>query len=226
VLEVHMMLRAALDLAVQCRLLDHNVAYAAHGRGHRPASSPARSWSTVELARFLDAARRRRLYPALHLAAHTGMRRGEIVGLKWADLDRSTRRLSVRRTLQSLAGRPVEFDVKTRSSRRCIDLDPATITELDCWRGRLRLEQLPHGRDDWMFCNRSGRLLNPESLTQLFDRIVQRSDLTRVRFHDLRHTHASLLVANGVPLKVVTERLRPLPTPPSRCTPTSTSCPA
>jgi integrase len=100
------------------------------------------------------------------------MRRGEIVGLKWADLDRSTRRVSVRRTVQSLAGRPVEFDVKTRSSRRCIDLDPATITELDRWRRRLRLEQLPHGRDDWMFCNRSRRLLNPESLTQLFDRSV------------------------------------------------------
>jgi hypothetical protein len=58
-------------------------------------------------------------------------RRGEIVGLKWADLDRSTRRMSVRRTMQSLAGRPVEFDVKTRSSRRSIDLDAATVTELD-----------------------------------------------------------------------------------------------
>ena len=58
-----------------------------------------------------------------------------------------------------------------------------------------------------MFCNRSGRFLNPESVSQLFDRIVQRSDLPRIRFHDLRHTHASLLVANGVPIKVVTERL-------------------
>jgi integrase len=58
-----------------------------------------------------------------------------------------------------------------------------------------------------MFCNRSGRLLNPESLTQLCDRIVKRADLTRIRFHDLRHTHASLLVANGVPINVVTERL-------------------
>ena len=135
------------------------------------------------------------------------MRRGEIVGLKWADLDRSTRRVSVRRTVQSLAGRPVEFDVKTRTSRRCVDLDPATITELDRWRRRLRLDGLPHGPDDWMFCNRAGRFLNPESLSQLFDRVVQRSEVPRIRFHDLRHTHASLLVANGVPIKVVTERL-------------------
>ena len=202
-----MIVRAALDLAVQRRLLDHNVAHSAHGRRRRAGTAPARAWSADELAAFLSAARRQRLYPALHLAAHTGMRRGEIVGLKWVDLDRSTRRVSVRRTVQSLAGRPVEFDVKTRTSRRCVDLDPATVTELDRWRRRLRLDGLPHGPDDWMFCNRSGRFLNPESLSQLFDRIVQRSELPRIRFHDLRHTHASLLVAHGVPIKVVTERL-------------------
>ncbi len=207
VLEVHMIVRAALDLAVQRRLLDHNVAHSGHGRRRHAQISPARAWSASELAAFLSAARRQRLYPALHLAAYTGMRRGELVGLKWADLDRATRRVSVRRTVQSLAGRPVEFDVKTRTSRRCIDLDPATITELDRWRRRLRVDDLPHDLDDWMFCNRRGRFINPESLSQLFDRIVQRSELPRMRFHDLRHTHASLLVANGVPIKVVTERL-------------------
>lgn len=207
VLEVHMIVRAALDVAVHRRLLDHNVAHSAHGRRRRAATTPARSWSADELAMFLIAARRQRLYPTLHLAAHTGMRRGEIVGLKWTDLDRCTRRVSVRRTLQSLAGRPVEFDVKTRTSRRSVDLDPATITELDRWRRRLRLDDLPYGPDDWMFCNRSGRFLNPESISQLFDRIVRRADIPRTRFHDLRHTHASLLVANGVPIKVVTERL-------------------
>jgi integrase len=202
-----MIVRAALDLAVQRHLLDHNVAHSAHGRRRRAEAAPARAWSAAELALFLSMARGQRLFPALRLAAHTGMRRGEIAGLKWADLDHSTRRMSVRRTVQSLAGRPVEFDVKTRSSRRCIDLDSATITELDRWRHRLRLDGLPCGSDDWMFCNLAGRFLNPESLSQLFDRIVQRSELPRVRFHDLRHTHASLLVANGVPIKVVTERL-------------------
>jgi hypothetical protein len=74
--------------------------------------------------------------------------------------------------VQSLAGRPVQFGVKTRTSRRCIDLDPATMTELDRWRHRLRLDGHPYGADDWMFCNRSGRCLNPELLSQPFDRIV------------------------------------------------------
>ena len=58
-----------------------------------------------------------------------------------------------------------------------------------------------------MFCNSAGRFLNPESISQLFARIVRRSDLPAIRFHDLRHTHASLLVADGVPIKVVSERL-------------------
>lgn len=58
-----------------------------------------------------------------------------------------------------------------------------------------------------MFCNAKGRSLNPESISQLFDRLVARSPLPRIRYHDLRHTHASLLVASGIPIKVVTERL-------------------
>jgi integrase len=60
-----------------------------------------------------------------------------------------------------------------------------------------------------MFSNRSGRVLNPVSIGQLFDRVVVRADLPRIRFHDLGHTHASLLVATGTPIKVVTERLGP-----------------
>lgn len=189
------------------QLLDHNVAYSAHGRRHRPATTAARAWRASDLAAFLTAARTQRLYPALHLVAHTGVRRGELLGLKWADFDRSGQRLSISRTVQCLTGRPVEFAVKTRTSRRCIDLDISTVDVLGRWRRRRRDDRLPHDRDDWMFCNRSGRVLNPESISQLFDRIVVRADLPRIRFHHLRHTHASLLVATGTPIKVVTERL-------------------
>jgi integrase len=83
---------------------------------------------------FLAAACHRPLCVALHLAAHTGMWRGEIVGLKWSDLDRLSSRLSVSRTLQNVGGRPVEFGVKTRTSRRTVDIDEQTARELDSWR--------------------------------------------------------------------------------------------
>jgi integrase len=207
VLEVHMIIRAALDLAVQRALLDHNVAHSAQLRLPRADAPTARSWTAAELAAFLVAARAQRLYPALHLTAHTGMRRGEVVGLKWCDLDIGTRRLSIRRTLQCVGGQPVEFGVKTRTSRRCVDLDTTTVAELRRWRRRLNRDGLPHSIDDWMFCNPTGRFLNPQSLSQLFDRVVASTDLPRIRFHDLRHTHASLLVAGGEPIKVVSERL-------------------
>jgi integrase len=148
----------------------------------------------------------------LHLAAHTGMRRGKTDGLKWSDLDTTRSRLSISRSIQNVGGKPVEFGVKTRTSRRSVELDHHTRDILVRWRRRLQREHLPHGADDWMFCNTHGRFLNPASITQLFDRIVQRSivqrsNLPRIRFHDLRHTHASLLVADGVAIKVVSERL-------------------
>ena len=206
--EVHMIVRSSLDLAVRRQLIDHNVAHATHIRRRRPTHSRARSWTAQELASFLQAARSQRLYPALHLTAHTGMRRGEVVGLKWSDLDRSTKRLSISRTLQNLGGRPVEVDVKTRTSRRNIDVDDKTMWVLAQWRRRLYREGLPHGADDWMFLNTAGRFLTPESVSQLFDRLVKRNlALPRIRFHDLRHTHASLLIMAGVPIKVVSERL-------------------
>lgn len=207
IVEVHAVVRAALDHALARRLVDQNVARNTRRRRRAPASGVARSWTAAELSMFLTAARGQRLYPALHLAAHTGMCRGEIVGLKWSDLNVAHCRLSVSRTLQNVGGRPVEFAPKTRTSSRSVELDRATLDELRRWRRQLDRDGLPCGLDDWMFCNTTGRFLNPASISQFFDRIVQRSGLPRARFRDLRHTHASPLVADGTAIKVVSERL-------------------
>lgn len=206
--EVHMIVRSSLDVAMRRQLVGTNVAQATNARHKRPTRKVPRSWAAEELATFLIAARPQRLYPALHLTACTGMRRGEVAGLKWSDLDRANQRLSISRTLQSIAGQPVEFPVKTRTSRRCIDIDDQTIDVLSRWRRRLTRDALPHDADDWIFVNTTGRFVNPEPISQLFHRIQhQLPDLTRIRFHDLRHTHASLLIMDGVPVKVVSERL-------------------
>jgi integrase len=126
---------------------------------------------------------------------------------RWSDLDTGAQRLSISRTLQTVGGRPTEFGAKTRTSRRCVDLDTHTTAVVAAWRERLRDDGLPHRVDDWMFCNATGRHLNPQSVSQLFPRMVRRSGLPVIRCHDLRHTHASVLAAYGVPIKVVTERL-------------------
>jgi integrase len=163
ILEVHMIIRAALDQAVQRQLVVRNVAHHANARRRPPRTGPARIWTAAELRAFLTAARHQRLYPALHLVAHTGLRRGELVGLRWSDLDEQTGRLSVCRMLQTVAGQPVEFGVKTRSSRRTVDLDRNTIDALNRWRNRLRHDDLPNGPDEAMFRNTKGRPLHPES---------------------------------------------------------------
>ena len=97
--------------------------------------------------------------------------------------------------------------VKTRTSRRCIDFDPTTETNLERWHRQQRRDGHPVGLGDPIFTNVAGRPVHPESISQLFDRHLARTDIPRIRFHDLRHTHASLLVATGTPIKVVSERL-------------------
>jgi integrase len=164
-------------------------------------------WNPAQLAEFLETTKHHRLHLTLHLAAFTGMRRGEVAGLRWADWNNTTHRLSINRTRQVVAGRSAEFAPKTRTSRRCIDLDPVTEQHLRAWRTRQDNDGHRTGPDDAIFTNSAGEPLHAESISQLFTRIVARSPLPRIRLHDLRHTHASLLVANGVPIKVVSERL-------------------
>ena len=134
-------------------------------------------------------------------------RRGELAGLRWGDWQPDTHRISIARSRQVVGGQSVEVPVKTRTSRRCIDLDPTTETILGCWRRLQRRHSHPVDLGDPIFTNAAGCAVHPESISQLFDRHLARTDIPRIRFHDLRHTHASLLVAAGTPIKVVSERL-------------------
>jgi integrase len=106
---------------------------------------------------------------------------------------------------------PVTGDVKTSRSRRSIDLDGATVAALRRHRARQREHRVLIGagwaESGLVFVMADGHPLNPASLSQAFDRAVGRSRLPRIRFHDLRHTHATHLLASGVNIKVVSERL-------------------
>ena len=115
--------------------------------------------------------------------------------------------LSIIRTRQVTEGRTVEAPTKTRTSRRSIDLDDNTVRILQHWRGRLDNEGATVSSETPMFLNRHHVAPSPESFSQLFQRCAAAAGLPRIRLHDLRHTHASLLVAAGVPIKVVSERL-------------------
>ena len=206
--EVHLIVRSAFTQTTEQGLTRINVAL--RTRRPRPNARPRRgpeTWTATELTTFLGKASGHRLYPALHLTATTGMRRGEIAGLRWGDWNAGMHQLSISRTRHALAGRSTEFATKTRTSRRCLELDANTEQVLEGWRDRQRNDGHPVGTRDTMFTNTGGEPLHPESISQLFGRIVAPSGLPHIRFHDLRHTHASLLVASGIPVKVVSERL-------------------
>ncbi|MGK2887352.1 MAG: site-specific integrase, partial [Rhodococcus sp. (in: high G+C Gram-positive bacteria)] len=125
----------------------------------------------------------------------------------WGDLHIPASSVSIARTRQSTMGRTVESPVKTRTSRRRIDLDANTIAVLEQWQHRLVGEGATIDPSTPMFLNTHHCTPSPESFSQLFTRTTASCGLPRIRFHDLRHTHASLLVAAGVPIKVVSERL-------------------
>lgn len=211
VVEVHMVLRRALDDAVRRGLLLANPLQIAHAPKRRPLSSNTSSvWNAHQLRAFLTSTNTHRSHAALWLTANTGMRRGEILGLRWGDVDFDTACLSVTRSLVSVGYELHETRGKSRTARRCINLDPATMNVLRRWREQ-RADEDPEfdvrDLDARVFSRPDGAPTHPHLLSETFKRLVTRSGLPRIRFHDLRHTHATLLLKAGVPIKVVSERL-------------------
>ena len=199
--------KALID-ATRRGLVSRNVADDAHAPKRRRPKVQVRAWAAEQLRQFLAGARNLRLFPAFWVAATTGMRRSELLALRWDDFDASAMTLSVHRALVSVGYELHESPGKTSSARRSIDLDAQTVDVLNEWRTRL-CEEFggPLRGNDYVFPNSSGHATHPDLFTGAFQRLVATLDLPRLRLHDLRHTHATLLLKAGVPIKVVSERL-------------------
>jgi integrase len=168
-------------------------------------------WDEFEVKRFLEfvSGANTRYYTALHLAIATGMRQGEILGLRWQDVDLVRRQITVNQTL-SHDGK--EFgQPKTESSIRSISIDDRTVEVLENQRRFLQseLEANPsmYVDNDLVNCTNIGTPCKPRDLDKVWNRLRDRSGLKRIKFHSIRHTHASLLLKNNVHPKVVSERL-------------------
>ncbi|HUM86813.1 MAG TPA: site-specific integrase [Actinomycetota bacterium] len=207
---IHVMLNKALSDAARKGTVVRNVVALAD-----PPSLQARkrneikAWDIDQLVTFLGAIAPHRLSPAFFLAAHTGMRRGEVLGLRWRDLDLDANRVAVRQALVSVAYEVSISDVKTGTSRRTIDIDADVVGVLRDW-FKTRTEEregTEPAADDLVFTKDDGSWLHPDTFSQLFDRTVARIKVPVISLHDLRHTHATLLLKAGVHVKVVSERL-------------------
>ncbi|MCU1498517.1 MAG: hypothetical protein JWM47_2470 [Acidimicrobiales bacterium] len=207
---IHNLLHKALADAVRKGRITRNVADMADPPKPRMTSS-MQVWDAEQLRQFLDEIADHPLAAAFYLAANTGMRRGEVLGLQWRDVDLDGARLSVHRSVLNVAYAKTVDDVKTLTGRRSIDLDDRTVDVLREWRRSQRAEMKLVGRqasnDDMVFARPDGTPVHPDYFSQSFERHLAKSDLPRIRFHDLRHTHATILLKANVPVKVVSERL-------------------
>lgn len=170
-------------------------------------------WDAAQLRAFLDHTVDHRFHDVWFVAAFTGMRRGEVLGLRWGDVDLDLPEplLRVRRSLSVVAGHASLTSPKGHRPR-ALHLDPPTVAVIRRQRDRQAEHQRDRGpawrnRWDLVFTDRNGRYLAPDTVSQDFRRTVLAAPVPTKRLHDLRHLHATLLLQAGVPVKVVSERL-------------------
>ncbi len=169
-------------------------------------------WEPATAKVFLAEVAKHRLGALFELEVRTGLRRGEICGLRWSDVDLEARELIARVQLIQLGGDVEETAIKTDAGQdRVVSLDDEAIGALMAWKMRQEID-----RDKWgaafvdsgrVFTYEDGSQLRPAHVSRVFDTVVERAELPDIRFHDLRHLHASLLIAAGVPLAVISKRL-------------------
>ena len=207
----HIVLHRALADAERLRLVMRNVAHLA-----RPPAVPhveRATWTADELAAFLEHVSGDRLFAAYVLLATTGMRRGEVFGLRWRDVDLSARRASITQTVTTVNDKLVLGPTKTNRSRRTISLDPTTVDVLHALLVVQDQERATAGQAwdpsyDLVLCDGTGRPEHPDRFSRQFQRYVKATDLPPLRGpHNLRHTWATLALRAGVHPKVVSDRL-------------------
>lgn len=206
----HVVLRKALADAERLGYVQRNAAAAAHPPV--PEKRDLVTWSTDDLSEFLEAIDGDPLEIAYHLLAATGMRRGEVLGLRWRDVDFDLGQIAVAHTITTAGRQVVMGPPKTPRSKRNVYLDKRTVALLRRHRKRQREQRLAAGAAwhddlDLVIRNEIGQFIHPDVFTARFDAFVRKLDVPRIRLHDLRHTHATLALKAGVHPKIVSERL-------------------
>ncbi len=191
------MISSAMDLAVAQKIILENPTNACSlpKMGHKEMQTiPAE-----QLQAFLAEAKATGVYEMYYIELATGLRRGELLGLKWDDIDMKQGIIWIRRQISRIDGKIMEAPLKTKNSYRTVTISPQAIEVLK--------QQKTKTNDQYVFPSPNGGPISPDSVNNMLKRVLERAEIPKVRFHDLRHTFATLALQNGVDIKTVSGML-------------------
>lgn len=194
---INQVISSAMNFAVAQRILAQNPckAVALPNLEHREMQTiPA-----AQLVVFLDEAKASGVYELYYIELATGLRRGALLGLKWEDIDLTAGVIRVRRQVSRIDGKIVEAPLKTKNAYRTVTISPQAVEVLNAQKAKTN--------DEYVFPSPNGGPISPDSVNNMLKRVLKRAGIPRVRFHDLRHTFATLALQNGVDIKTVSGML-------------------
>lgn len=194
---INQMIPSAMDFAIAQKIIAENPckAVALPKVEHKEMQSiPAE-----QLQAFLTEAKATGVYEMYYIELATGLRRGELLGLKWQDIDWKDGVIKVRRQVARVDGQIVEAPLKTKNSYRAVTISPQAIEVLKAQKAKTN--------DQYVFPSPNGAPISPDSVNNMLQRVLERAGIPKVRFHDLRHTFATLALQNGVDIKTVSGML-------------------
>lgn len=199
-----------MDTALKWGLINRNPSDAI--TAPRPQRSEMHTMNEDDLHTFLEAAKKTPYYVLFYLALFTGMRRSELLALRWCDVDLLLCQAYVTRSLHHLRTGEIVFRApKTAKGRRMVSLSPSAALLLQEYKDKQSAQRAMLGialkDDDLVFNDLEGKPLLPDTASHAWAKLIKRSGFEGIRFHDARHTHASLMLKQGVHPKVVQERL-------------------
>ncbi len=194
---INQVISSAMDFAIAQKIISENPckAVALPKLEHKEMQTiPAE-----QLQAFLTEAKATGVYEMYYIELATGLRRGELLGLKWEDIDMKQGIIRVRRQVARIDGKIVEAPLKTKNSYRTVTISPQAIEVLK--------QQKAKTNDQYVFPSPNGGPISPDSVNNMLKRVLERAGIPKVRFHDLRHTFATLALQNGVDIKTVSGML-------------------
>jgi integrase len=210
-IEIRQILKAGLDKAVREHIILFNPAGLKMIEISGTSKRKLQTLDQEEMDKLLEACKDDFLFPAFILESVTGLRRGEILGIEWKDFDPESRTIHIQRQLTPK--NELKEKTKTEGSDRVIVLDPAVVKLLESL--KTKQDQLKkwhlkgaYQDNDLMFCWQDGRSIIPRVFNQRFKILLKKAGITKnIRFHDMRHTAATLAIESGIPVKAVSEML-------------------